>query len=81
MSGSPEPLSPSAALGESIENTRSLSVIVPVPLAVEMPVVALLSSSTTVSFPSCVVSPVTDTAIVWVVVPAANVSVPPATAV
>ena len=72
-----EPLSPSVTLGESIENSRSLSLIVPVPVAVEMPVVALLSEITTVSFPSPSVSPVTDTVIVLLVSFAANVSVPP----
>ena len=51
----------------------------PVPLAVEMPLVALLSSITTVSLPSCVVSPVTNTVIVLLVSFAANVSVPPVT--
>ena len=73
-----EPLSPSVTFGESIENTRSSSLIVPVPLAVAMPVVALLSEITIVSFPSIAVSPVTDTVIVLLVTPAPNVSVPPA---
>ena len=72
-----EPLSPSVTLGESIENVRSLSIIVPVPLAVEMLVVALLSEITTVSFPSFSVSPLTGTVIVLLVSFAANVSVPP----
>ena len=79
-----EPLSPSVALASAIENFGSSSVIVPVPVAVEMPVpaVALLSVSTTVSLaPSSAVSPATDTVIVLLVSPAANVSVPPATAV
>ena len=72
-----EPLSPSVTLGESIENFKSSSVIVPVPLAVAMPAppVALLSEITTVSFASTAVSPVTGTVIVLLVSPAANVSV------
>ena len=78
-----DPLSPSVTLGESIENTRSSSRIVPVPLAVAIavPADALLSASTTVSFPSFSVSPRTDTVIVLLVSFAANVSVPAATAV
>ena len=78
-----EPVSPSVTLGELIENVISLSIIVPVPLAVAMPAppVALLSEITTVSFPSCAVSPVTGTVIVLLVSFAANVSVLPVIAV
>ena len=79
-----EPLSPSVTLGESIETVGapSSSVIVPVPVAV--PVVAfaaLLNVTTTVSSASSAVSPVTDTSKLRLVVPAANVSVPPVIAV
>ena len=60
----------------------SSSVIVPVPVPVEIVAfTALLSSTTTVSSDSSVVSPVTDTARVRLVSPAANVSVPAASAV
>ena len=79
-----DPLFPSVTLGELIETVGapSSSVIVPVPVAV--PIVAfpaLLSVATTVSSASSSVSPVTDTSKVWLVVPAANVSVPPVIAV
>ena len=55
-----------------------MSVIVPVALAVaiDVPADALLSVTVNVSFASLTVSPVTETANVWLVVPAANVSVP-----
>ena len=56
--------------------------IVPVPLAVEIVAfVGLLRVTTTVSFDSSSASPVTDTSKVWLVVPAAKVSVPPVIAV
>ena len=51
---------------------------VPVPIAALMP---LLSATTTVSSGSSSVSPVTDTVISRVVVPAAKVRVPPVMAV
>ena len=79
-----EPLSPSVTLGESMDTVGvpSSSVIVPVPVAVETAAfAALLSVTTTVSSASSVVSPVTDTLKVWLVAPAAKVSVPPVTAV
>ena len=79
-----EPLFPSATLGESIDSVGvpSSSVIVPVPLAVEIVAfVGLLRVTTTVSFDSSSVSPVTDTSKVRLVVPAAKVSVPPVIAV
>ena len=60
----------------------SSSVIVPVPVAVEIVAFAALpSDTTTVSFDSSRTSPVTETSKVWLVVPAANVSVPPVMAV
>ena len=79
-----EPLSPSVTLGESIDSVgrSSSSVIVPVPLTVEIVAfAALLRVTTTVSFDSSSVSPVTDTLKVWLVVPAVKVSVPPVIAV
>ena len=80
------PLSPSVTLGESIDSVgaSSSSVIVPVPVPAVFDTAAfvgLLSSTTTVSFDSSSVSPVTDTSKVRLVVPAAKVSVPPAIAV
>ena len=62
----------------------SSSVIVPVPVPAVLDTVAfvgLLRATTTVSFGSSVVSPVTDTVTVLLVSPAANVSVPPLSAV
>ena len=79
-----EPLSPSVTLGESIDSVgaSSSSVIVPVPVAVEIVAsVALLRVTTMVSLTSSIASPVTDTSKVWLVVPAAKVSVPPVIAV
>ena len=79
-----EPLSPSVTLGELIDSVgvASLSVIVPVPVPAEIVAfVALLRATTTVSFGSSRTSPVTDTLKVWLVVPAAKVSVPPVIAV
>ena len=86
-----EPLSPSAtvtARGVAIVNVGvpvvSSSRMVPVPLlaVADSPApVALLRAITTVSSASRVVSPVTNTVIVWLVVPAANVSIPAVTAV
>ena len=76
-----EPLSPSSTDGELIDSV-SLSAMVPVPVAVDtVAFVGLLRDIATVSSGSLVVSPVTDTVIVWLVVPAANVSVPAVTAV
>ena len=66
---------------ESVGGSSS-SVIVPVPVAVPMVAyAALLNVTTTVSSASSVVSPVTDTSKLRLVVPAANVSVPPVIAV
>ena len=79
-----EPLSPSVTRGELTDSVGipSLSVIVPVPLTVEIVAfVAPLRVTTTVSFASSSVSPVTDTSKVWLVVPAVKVSVPPVIAV
>ena len=80
-----EPLSPSATVGELTDTVSpSSSLIVPVPLpAVDdtVALVGLLRVTTTVSCDSWFVSPVTDTAIVWLVVPGANVSVPAVSAV
>ena len=82
-----EPLSPSVTVGELIENVGvdvSSSLMVPVPLlaVVDSPAPdALLRAITTVSSDSAVMSPVTATVIVWLVVPAANVSIPAVTAV
>ena len=81
-----DPLSPSVTLGESIDNvgTPSLSVIVPVPVPAVVETAAFvgaLSDTRTVSFDSSRTSPVTDTLKVSLVVPAANVSVPPVIAV
>ena len=62
----------------------SSSVIVPVPVPAVLDTVALvglLSATTTVSFGSSVVSPVTETVTVLLVSPAANVSIPPLSAV
>ena len=56
--------------------------IVPVPVAAEkVAFTALLNSTTTVSSGSSVVSPVTDTMMIRLVSPAANVSVPAVNAV
>ena len=62
----------------------SSSLIVPVPVPAVADTVAfvgLLRATTTVSFGSSVVSPRTDTVTVLLVSPAANVSVPPLSAV
>ena len=80
------PLSPSATLGEVMESVgaSSSSVIVPVPVPAVFDTAAfvgLLNVTTTVSFDSSSVSPVTDTSKVRLVVPAAKVSVPPVIAV
>ena len=72
----------SSATASVTVGAASSSVIVPVP--VPLPIVApeaLPSVTTTVSFGSSVVSPVTDTVIVSLVSPAAKVSVPEASAV
>ena len=81
-----EPLSPSATLGESIESVgvASSSVIVPVPVPTVLDMAAfvgLLNVTTTVSFASSSVSPSAATLKVWLVVPAAKVSVPAVIAV
>ena len=82
-----EPLSPSVTVGELTESVgvvESSSRMVPVPLpavADSVAFVGLLRVTTTVSSDSLVPSPVTDTVIVWLVVPAANVSVPAVSAV
>ena len=78
-----EPLSPSVTLGELMETvTPSSLTIVPVPVAAEIVAFAALPSvTTTVSFGSSSVSPVTDTLKVWLVVPAAKVRLPPMMAV
>ena len=81
---SADPLSPSATLGESMASVGapSSSLIVPVPVPVEIAAfTALLSSTTTFSSGSSVASPVTDTARVRLVSPAAKVRVPAASAV
>ena len=80
------PLSPSVTLGESIDSVgaSSSSVIVPVPVPAVFDMAAfvgLLRDTTTVSFDSSRTSPSTDTSKVWLVVPAAKVSVPPVMAV
>ena len=62
--------------------TTSSSMIVPVPVAVPRAAfTAPLRLTTTVSFSSSSVSPVTDTATVLLVSPAAKVSVPATSAV
>ena len=80
-----EPLSPSFTLGELTDSVGPSSfVIVPVPVPAVFDTaafVALLSDTTTVSFDSASVSPVTDTSKLRLVVPAAKVSVPPVIAV
>ena len=79
---SPSPTLSSFTVNVIAVGAPSSSVIVPVPVAV--PIVAfaaLLNVATTVSFDSFRTSPVTDTSKVWLVVPAANVSVPPVMAV
>ena len=78
-----EPPFPSAALGEPIDSTgTSSSVIVPVPVLVPMAAfTALLNSTTTVSFGSSAVSPVTETGIVRLVAPGPKVSFPEGSAV
>ncbi len=84
-SRSTSPLSPSDTLGLSIDSMgTSSSVIVPTPVVFEESSAALLGSlsvTRTVSSASSRVSPATDTAIVLLVSPAANVSVPADTAV
>ena len=66
---------------ESDEEPSSLT-MAPVPAAVRIAAPeALLKLTTTVSCGSTVVSPVTDTVMSWLVVPAVNISVPPAIAV
>ena len=80
------PLSPSATLGELIDSVgvSSSSVIVPVPVPAVVETAAFTGSfsrTVTVSFASFRTSPVTDTLKVWLVVPAAKVSVPPGIAV
>ena len=78
------PTVPSGTLGDEIDSVGapSSSVIVPVPLpAAIVAFVAPLSLTATVSSDSSVVSPLTDTAMLRLVTPAANVSVPAATAV
>ena len=75
------PAAPSDTLGESIDSVgaASSSVIVPVPVPDMLDttaLVGLLSVTTTVSFGSSSVSPVTDTTNVLLVSPAAKVSVP-----
>ena len=62
----------------------SSSLIVPVPVPAVLDTVAFvapLRATTTVSFGSSVVSPRTDTVTVLLVSPAANVSIPPLSAV
>ena len=60
----------------------SSSVILPVPVPVEIiAFVGWLNATTTVSSGSSVVSPVTDTVMLRLVSPAANVSVPAVNAV
>ena len=60
----------------------SSSVILPVPVPVEIiTFVGWLNTTTTVSSGSSVVSPVTDTMMIRLVSPAANVSVPAVNAV
>ena len=80
-----EPLSPSVTVGELTETfSPSSSLILPVPDAATSDsdaLVGLLRATTTVSCDSCAVSPVTDTVIVLVASPAANVSVPAVSAV
>ena len=81
-----EPLSPSVTLGSLIDSVgvASSSVIVPVPVPAVVETAAFTGSFSrtfTVSFASSKTSPVTDTLKVWLVVPAAKVSVPPAMAV
>ena len=80
-----EPLSPSSTNGELIDSV-SLSSMVPVPVPVRGAVDTVAPDAlprviTTVSSGSLVVSPCTDTVIVWLVVPAANVSCPAGSAV
>ena len=78
------PTVPSGTLGDEIDSVgaASSSVIVPVPVPVEMVAfVALLNATTTVSSDSSVVSPLTDTVTLRLVTPAANVSVPAGNAV
>ena len=79
-----EPLSPSVTLAAATDTVggSSSSVIVPVPVAVEIAAPdASLRVTRMVSSTSSVVSPVTETSKVWLVVPAAKVSVPPVIAV
>ena len=79
-----DPLLPSVTLGDEIDRLggSSSSVIVPVPVAVEMVAPeAALSCTCTVSPGSSRVSPCTATVTVLVVSPAANDSVPEASAV
>ena len=73
------PTSPSVTDTSSIasDGVASLSVIVPVPIAVVIVALPGFDSVTRyVSFASSSRSPWTVTAIVWVVVPGVNVSVP-----
>ena len=73
------PLSPSVTLAAPIEivGAASLSVIVPMPVPVEIvALVGLLSFTATVSSGSSIVSPLTVTAMLLVVSPAAKVKVP-----
>ena len=81
-----EPLSPSVTLGSLIDSVgvASLSVIVPVPVPAVVETAAFTGSFSrtfTVSFASSRTSPVTATSKVWLVVPAAKVSVPAVSAV
>ena len=75
---------PSATVGESIDTVggSSSSVIVPVPVAVpRVAFVGPLRVTATVSLSSSVASPVKATSKVWLVSPAAKVSVPAVMAV
>ena len=59
------------------DGAPSSSLMVPVPVAVEITAfVAPLNSTSMVSLGSSVVSPLTETVIVWLVSPAAKVRVP-----
>ena len=80
---SAEPLSPSVTLGDEIDSPEPSSlVIVPVPVAEAIEALeAPLSCTSTVSADSWSVSPLTATVTVFAVSPAANVSVPVASAV
>ena len=80
------PVSPSVTVGLSMDSAgvASSSAIVPVPVSSPEGMVALvgpLKVTSIVSFASSRASPVSVTSIVWVVVPAAKVSVPAARAV